>query len=317
MNLPPLPLTNGAFLIDNSTLEKLQCCPREMEYSAMRKRIGAGVKPSLNFGSAIHSALEHRYKEYKNESPDIFLEEAQAKLLSEYFDLNPNPIDDFRNTNWAIELMKMYNQKYNVEPFNLLVDKAGKTMVELSFALPLVEINKIPIIYSGRIDLPVMWDNQLIIIDHKTTSMLGPQYFEEFKMSAQPLGYAWAFEQLTGQKVAGYGINAIRVRSIPAKPKAGIASWWDETFQRDKTYIRPRQLEEWKNNVIHLIEEFFWHISKDYLPMKTKWCVGKYGRCQYFDVCSLPQESRALMLESNNFTANTWSPLKQPTQSLQ
>jgi len=37
MNLPPLPLVDGAFLIDNSGLEKLKC-PRMFQYSELSRR---------------------------------------------------------------------------------------------------------------------------------------------------------------------------------------------------------------------------------------------------------------------------------------
>lgn len=336
--LPPLPLVDGCFLIDNSSLEALQTCPRAFEYSRLSKRISSADKPALSFGTAIHHALEWRYKNCRNTSPTIVDEEEMGKLLHEYFTAHPVTDDEPRNINLAIELMRRYNQKYHLEPFNVLVDDKGQTMVELSFALPLFvykteesvmvetgvispegikeympdqQTKEIPVIYTGRIDLPVMWDDQLIIIDHKTTSMLGPQFFEEQKMSAQQLGYAWAFEQLTGKSVAGFCINGLRTRVPPVKPRSQtIDQWWDEALQRDIIYIRPEQLTEWKKNVIALIETFFWHYSRQYLPMQTKWCVGKYGKCPYFDVCSLPKQTRPIMLSSPVFTDNTWSPLK-------
>lgn len=343
-SLPPLPLVDGALFVDNSMLELLTTCPRALEYNKLHKRIGAVAKPALNFGTAIHLALEHRYKTYTNREPDDQLNSEIASLLTKHFDLNTQPIDDYRTLNWAMEIVKKYNDKYRHEPFQLLTDGEGKPMVELSFALPLFtwrgqvweherpELGgsfkknvEIPVIYTGRIDLPVLWDDQLFIMDHKTTSVLGSQFTDSMRMSAQQKGYAWSFQELTGKKVTGYAVNIIRVKEPPqylTDPNAirrgkaqSPAQWWNESLQRERYYLRDGELAEWKANTIALIEEFFWHYQRRFMPQKTAWCA-KFGRCQYFDVCSLPESDRNLSLESGLFTENNWSPLKNPIDTL-
>lgn len=336
MHLPPLPLIDGCLFVDNSMLELLTTCPRALEYNRFHQRVAAVSKPSLAFGSAIHLALEHRYKNYGVHAPDVSLEMEQSEILTTFFDSNPPPADDFRNLNWAFEMIKRYNQTYDLEPFQLLTDAKGDKMVELSFALPLFtykvsESNEpllqklldIPVIYTGRIDLPVIWDNQLFIGDHKTTSMIGPSFFDKMKMSAQQKGYAWAFGELTGQKPVGYFINAIRTKEPPlslgkegGRTKQTVAQWWRETFQRERYFLQPGELDEWKSNAIALVEEMFYHYQKGYMPMKTAWC-NSYGRCPYYDVCSLPQSDRNIALQSGWFTKNVWDPLKKPTQAKQ
>lgn len=320
----PLPLIDGAFFIDNSTLELLTTCPRALEYNRLHRRVLAAAKPSLSFGSAIHLALEYRYRHCKNQPPDALEESEQARVLQSFFASNVPPEDDYRNLNWAIEVIKRYNATYNVEPFNILVDNKGEPMVEMPFALKLFDydsraigLKNVPVYYSGRIDLPVMWSEFLTIIDHKTTSMLGDYYFKEQRISPQLLGYCWAFEQLTSRKVQAFCINAIRSRPMPQKPSGGIDRWWTENFQRHTEFVFPHQLEEWKTNTIALVKEFFWHYHHDYFPQKKKWCSGKYGLCPYYDVCDLPFPERGTLLNSTLFADNDWSPLRQPSQSLQ
>jgi len=318
----PLPLIDGALFIDNSSLELLTTCPRALEYNRLFRRVSSGAKPALNFGSAIHLALEWRYRNCKNQPPDALEESEQASVMARFFRENPCPDEDFRNLNWAIEVIKHYNQTYQVEPFNILVDDKGEPMVEMPFALELFRYQVkggpvIPIFYSGRIDLPVMWNGNLVIIDHKTTSMLGDYYFKDQRVSPQLFGYCWAFEQLTGRKAQAFCVNAIRSRPMPQKPVGGFDRWWTENFQRHTEFIFPHQLEEWKRNTIALVEEFFWHYERGYFPMKRKWCSGKYGLCPYYDVCDLPASERGLMLESTLFTDNNWSPLHEPSQPLQ
>jgi len=308
-HLPPLPLKDGVFEIDNSFLEALTTCPRKLEYSRLLKRQPSADKPALSFGTAIHHALEWRYKTLKNTPPSVLDEAACLNdVLTPYFTANPAPEEDHRTLSFAFEVFQEYNKRYHVEPFQLMLDPAGKVITELSFSLPFGTFCNIPVAYTGRIDLPVIWDGQIIILDHKTTSMLGNYYFDGQKISPQYEGYAWAFEKATKQQVAGFAINAIRTKAPPAKPRTGWQTWWDEGFMRHKEYLRPGQLDEWFANTQALVNEFFFHYNNDYMPTKKKACT-MYGKCAYYDVCYLDPMSRAGMLRSDEFQDNEWSPL--------
>lgn len=375
--LPPLPLIDGCLFVDNSMLELFTTCPRALEYNKLHKRVLSAESPSLNFGSAIHLALELRYKLYGNGPVDMEYDVKVTELLTEHFELHPCPMEDYRNLNWALSLIKRYNNKYQQEEFDLLqyenpipcvhcndsgkiqfrsdVEQnaqrdcyfcagEGKTklMVELPFALKLFDYqwdgndntllpgtqgNSIPIYYSGRIDLPNLKGDQLYVSDHKTTSMLGSTFFDAAKMSAQQKGYCYAFHALTGKLPRGYEINAIRTKEPPkwvvdpdAIPPKGQKrdNWWSESIQRERYVLAEGELEEWKTNTIALIEEFFWHYSKGLFPKKTAWCIGKFGKCPYFEVCSLyPASDREVILQSGLYMDNNWSPLISPSQSKQ
>lgn len=348
MFLPPIPLTNGVFFIDNSTIELFNTCPRAVQYSKLNSRVTASNSAALTFGSAVHLALEYRYVTCANQPVDGFYNQDVAKLLASYYELNPVPVEDFRNLNWALETTKRYNDKYSLEEFSMMEfnephackycihdgneciwckgSREQRLMVELPFAIRLGEVQGTEIYYSGRIDLPVMIDGKLYVLDHKTTSVLGPTFFDDKKMSAQQKGYAWAMEQLTGHKVHGYIVNAIRAKEPPQYVTQGKESkysgkkmspetWWSEGLQRERFLLNEGELDEWKDNLLAQVEEFFWHYSRGFFPKKTAWCVGKYGRCQYFEVCSLyPPQDREVLLNSGIFMDNTWSPLVKPSQ---
>lgn len=371
MTLPLLPLIDGCLFVDNSGwMEKFSTCPRALQYSQLSKRISSSESVALNFGTAIHQALDLRYKVYGSDLIDPLYMDSMSTVLSHFFNEHPTPMGDHRDLNWAIETIKRYNARYEKEEFTLLeydepIDcghcmplssntsvfdcpfcfGTGKQsfMVELPFALHLYDYSfsddafstilaryrdiprVIPTFYTGRIDLPLYRGDQIFVLDHKSTSMLGKGFFAEKKMSAQAKGYCWAFEQLTGKPVRGYGINALRT-SMPTqamlngKPNRKgeiipLEKFWDESFQREWFYLNPGELDEWKHNTIALIDEFFWNYARGYMPMKTSWCVGKYGQCPYLEVCSLyPKEERDFLLQSGNFTDNVWSPLISPTQ---
>lgn len=313
-SLPPLPLIDGHLFIDNSFLEKLNSCPRACEYAYLHRRVAAYSSSALNFGGAIHHALAYRYIH----SPDMVLPETEAiqiQELEKWFAEKPNALEDHRTLDLAQALIRGYNSRYLGEEFRTL-DLNGKPAVELPFAFPLYKTSSgITIMYCGRIDLPVHIDGQLFVVDHKTTSMLGDQFFKGLSVSPQMLGYCSGIETiLPGEKCAGFLVNAIRVPK-PTKREGMVIK--PDDFQRSRTYIQDGQLVEWRRNLISLVDEFLWHYSQGYLPQKKSWCVNKFGMCEYFGVCELPPENRDIALSTGMFSDNIWSPLNDFNQTLQ
>ena len=336
MTLPPLPLIDNCLFFDNSAFELLQVCPSAYEKNRLWRRIAVGDSAALSFGTAIHAALEWRYTTLKNASPTIVSEEEQIAVLQKHFAEHPVEDEEHRSLNLATEIIQRYNQRYHLEPFNVLEDEKGKVLCELSFALPLCQYwpevkeciywngqpdglnpKSIGIVITGRIDLPVRWDNQIFIIDHKTSGMFfGPtRFLEEERPSNQYRIYAWAFEKLTGQKVGGFCVNGIRTKVPPVKPKNGLDAWWAEGFVRDINYLAltPTWQDDLVNEMVSLVERFFWHYEKGRFPMAGKFtkACSRYGGCQYGDVCCLgSDEKRHEMLMSPVFKDNEWTPLK-------
>jgi hypothetical protein len=192
----------------------------------------------------------------------------------------------------------------------------NSTMIELPFSLELCRFRGpdariFRVMYCGRIDLPVLWDTAMTIIDHKTASMLGNSFFESLAMSAQQKGYCYSFTKTTGIKVRQFAVNALRVRQPPIKVQTSASAanaWWQENLVRQRFDVSDEQLLEWEWNVKELISEFLWNYSRGYFPMKTSWCA-KFGKCQYYDVCSLPVAQREELLSSTMYQDNLWSPL--------
>lgn len=341
LNPRQLPLKEGSLFIDNSFLETFQECPRLVEYSQLLRRQRKDTKPGINFGSAGHLVLDYRYSLFGPDLPDSTedlhkLTSNQSRLLAAHFDKAPQPEGDWRDLNWAHEVfVHRYNRKYPVEPFSLIQDPQGNPMVETPFAILFAAVDPmsqnlirvsdetlfnpgeeladwIKIFYSGRIDLPVLWDNALFVLDHKCVSILGESSMDTYRVSPQQIGYAWAFWKLSGTQPLGFVMNLIRTKSLPLKPKNGLDAWWEESFYRMKEYLQPRHFIEWEYNTFALMEEFFWHYFRQYFPLKRVWCSGKYGRCAFYDVCYSDPASRDLLLAQDTFVDNTWSPLNPP-----
>jgi len=310
--LPPLPLVDGHLFIDNSFLDKFNSCPRAAEYTLLHRRVLANAAAALNYGGAIHAALAHRY----TTSGDYItptVENEQCELLTKWFEEKPNPVDDHRTLELACSHIRAYNKCYFSETFNVL-HWQGAPAVELPFTFHLGEVEikfedgmrLVQVMYCGRIDLVVQDDNQVFVVDHKTSSIMGDQFFKGLSVSPQMMGYICGLESLAGQRPAGFIVNSLRVPS-PRKREGMVIK--DDDFQRLKTYVHDSQTLEWRDNTMDLVEEFAWRYNRGFMAQKKSWCVHKFGLCEYFEVCAVPRENRKLLLDSGMFVDNEWSPL--------
>lgn len=334
-----------ALQIDNSSLEVFNTCPRSAEYQLVHGR-GAPPSPALTYGGAIHEGLEYWYKNkhlIKNgrSHDDVLADTLRASEPP--FEENPIPLGEWRTMDRCHDTLVKYTKHYGEEEsFNLLCHD-NKRAVEIPFSLPLgvidqpsvvetdwtfeelvdpdtwpdqenatslvddgkrrVLFKKIHVYWTGKIDLAVHMDGSNWIVDHKTTSMLGPTFYGHFQLSNQTIGYTWAGEQIFGHPFAGLMVNVI----VGRKPtKTGTPT----AFERQRFYYRRDQIEEWKLNTLTLCSDFIANLSRSYFPMSPAWCMGKYGKCKYHDVCTLAEDQREFMLQSDQYADNTWSPLK-------
>lgn len=344
---PALPLIDGCFFIDNSSLQAFQQCPRNYQLSQINKRVLNETKDGANFGSAIHESLKYRYDIYGKETNSTFI---NTDLLISYFTSHPESPGDYRNIELAIECVKSYNNLYRKEPFDILTLPGGKRFVELSFARPfgkfetfkeaeytfkpskptdllfqssveawiksIKESNDIPIFYSGRIDLGIGDTHGEWIFDTKTAFQFGQNFDREQLSNPQYRGYGWEFLQTFGRMPKGYIINAIRVR----KPKQNCTSdeyfrttGSDPDFKRIVQTLTQVDIDTWLHDTYRLLEEIAFNLSKpEFNPHKGQ-CVTKYGPCQFWTLCNeIAPEFKLDYLNGNTFSNNQWSPLNLP-----
>jgi hypothetical protein len=296
-------LVDGALLIDNSFLEGLQACPRKLFYSQITRRVADTPRAALNAGACVHRVLKYRYR-FCGPNPTEQQVQVMHRIIAGHMRVSPQPEDDYRNAGFLQRFIDAYCEQYAGDEWVPLATNKGP-FVEMPFAFPLVTIDGLPVIYTGRIDLAIRLRGDIWVPDHKTTSMMGKTFEDEQALSAQQRGYCWAVKQATGETPRGYIINGLRLRA-PTKTRAEVL---DEDFVRVSFTIDQASLDEWLVNAVELIGEFLHWCRREHFPMKTLWCCGKYGRCEYFDVCTLPIPQRPLMLASSLYKENKWSPL--------
>jgi hypothetical protein len=300
---PELVLKDGCLLIDNSTYEKIQTCPRSALYYMLYKREKNIERSSLQFGKILHTALEWRAKNPRTPEPHRTTQ--MLDQVFKQFQAYTPPEDDFRNYGFMVDVVRKYNQTYP-EDHPVAETTDGKPLVEVPFMVPLGEVmyqgRTIPLMWTGRIDRIYRYDGRLYGMDHKTTSVMGPSFFKEFELSTQLAGYTNAIQTLTGECLSGFVIDAIAIRK-PTKTGTSIE------FHRQTFACSTEQINEFKQDVICTVQGFLEQIDYGFVPKNTKWCFGKYGECQYFNTCTLPSFQRLTMLNTNDYRPVTWSPL--------
>lgn len=303
--------------IDNSSLETFSQCPRATYYKQGLARVPSNQIP-LIFGGAIHVALDHYYK-----GGDI--PTAISLAVSDYTARVPDPsFSGWRNVDRLTEVLNQYFSHYSSDPITTYPDK-----VEIPFTYPLghfplntsiqsphlwfdlptpaptLYIRNLDIVWTGRIDLIITHLGQFMLADHKTTSIEGPTFWEQFALSQQFIGYTTVAQSLFPDLLIKAAlVNCIYMRPPTAK---GIAK---TEFMRQVFYYDQQKIEEWKKDIAMLIGNFVHYMLSGYFPKHTTWCISKYGRCPYHQVCQLPEEAqRQQALDSFEFTNNTWNPL--------
>lgn len=304
-----IPLGNDDYElhVDNSSKELFETCARAAEYYSVHRREGISERAALFRGSVIHEALGIR----KRRPLDDFEKEQVAHILTRYLDKDFGP-DEWRTAEHAINSILLYNKQWPIksEPFDLI---GGTTELPFRILLGKAEINatvkthagtffvrNIYIYWTGIIDAIINY-GQTLVMDHKTTSILGPQFFDDFVLSSQMNGYVWSARKL-GYPAVGLLLDAIAGRR---PTKTGVA----HEYQRNRYYYEEAHLAEWERDTFTLITDFLEHLCRGYFPKSPKWCFGKYGRCQYWDVCSQLPDRRESLIKSDLYKPVTWSPL--------
>jgi hypothetical protein len=314
-------LEDGEVVIDNSSFEALtQCDVKGFLELFLKKKVTRGAS-ALVFGGAFHKALETYYRGASEEaSIEAALKEAEEKEL--------NSLEDpKRNLSSLKELIRFYFMdeklsKNKFVPLRLGPSKgaskgADDLFVEKSFAFHLGDIDitsgtitkHVRVIWTGRIDLCIERLDGIYPVDHKTTSVMGPQFADDKLRSSQMLGYAWGttkFLEALGDKrpFKGILINAVCMRSRGFERQVYVlpyTKWQLEQWQLETLVI----LQTTLSRLIHTVEKCF------LCPCRTS-CVTKYGKCSHFRLCQLsPDAVEQLVLDKEFYKDNDWSPLKE------
>lgn len=277
---------------DYSTLSSFQTCKKKYYWEHVRNLKPKLKGAALQFGGAIHEALDTYYSEGMNESA---LKLGIDKLKVGWQDREG---DEIRTVENGVKLLENYALKYKHEPFKPL----GKP--EKGFVFFIGDI-----LYGGRIDLPVEWDNDLWIMEHKTTTRLTNGYFDQFELDKQVTGYIIAAEEhFKGRKVMGCIVNVMEpwkeVKRVTEKTKKP-----EDHFLR-KPITRSQMLKDrFRLNIQRTVRDIEWCTENDeFMEAEKKEVCYYYNRpCPYLQLCKYGEDERVI---ERDYIIEVWEPFK-------
>ena len=299
------------FNINFSSLDLLQTCKRKAFYS-LELKLGSGEESApLVFGSAIHKALEYWYlappeeRAMNAQCKDII---NQLKFQNEVeghencpkcgavraFIVAAKPIwaldvSDKRSVANGCEILSEYFLAYQDDPFVVVVHKDHGPLVEKSFQFNIHKSKDFIINLHGTIDLVLTnpKTNISFVIDHKTTSQLGTEFYNRLKPNHQYTGYVWAAREVFGIDTNVFMVNGIQV----AKTKKQFARQFTERNETD--------FNELKYAMIHAASDYILCRQDGYWPQSAPGPCANYGGCQYRGICELPEALRKDYINMN------------------
>ena len=222
--------------------------------SPMRQgyRYTPGIK-ALDFGIAIHEALEHYYDPDRATYAKTVKEELalrifkascanqRARILLAQPDLAVEIEQDFEEREeLGIGMLQHYFMYWEFHGDGFTPVKS-----EIEFE---VDIPGIDAVYQGRIDLIIENEEGYWIVDHKTAAQFTDTSYLDLDM--QVSSYCWAIKKQLGIPIKGVIMNELR-KSVPKEPAVNK----DGTLSRNKSQSTSGIMFRWKLRQLGLSED--------------------------------------------------------------
>lgn len=228
-------------VIDSTIRSDYVSCHTKGYWSFQRKLGPPYASTDLIAGGAFAKGLEVTRQAFYGEglSLSASLEKGMLAAIVEYGDHEPIESKQAKSLERVLLALGDYFNHYNpstdhIKP--LMV--AGRACVEFTFSIPLPidhPDTKQPILYAGRFDMLGVRNEQLVVVDEKTTSQLGPTWVNKWNLRGQFTGYIWACQRydypVLGAIVRGVSFlkNSFgHAESIQLRAQWEVDQWYDQ-----------------------------------------------------------------------------------------
>jgi len=309
--------------INSSSLDLLMTCMRKSYYTLVRKLSSNTNSPALLYGSAIHKALETYYEGAPEDrkisktcvknfelmsfgnsnthedclvcsSVEAFCTYASALVDMDEFDKRSLPTGV-----WTLE---HYFRRYLEDPFIVYRDEHGP-MIERGFTHMISETNDYVINLFGTIDVILQNSitGQLLVADHKTTSVLGNDFYNRLKPNHQYTGYIIGAQNELNIDTDLFMVNGIQVKGKPKTDRGTIPN-----YVRQITARTEQDFDELRTTLKYYVEQYLSCKTSGFWPIGPVNSCASYGGCPYLDVCSVPPNLHESILK-NKFSEGAYT----------
>jgi hypothetical protein len=233
-------------VIDSTMVGEFVACPTKFYYSFCRQLGPVYPSIDLHAGGAFARGLEVLRKAYygpEKLSLAASLERAMLEAMAFFGDVVVPDFKEAKGVDRVVTALAAYIEHFppatdHIQP-NYGSD--GNPMVEFTFSVPLPIKHPTtgnPFIYAGRFDMVGLYNGQLLGVDEKTTSQLGPTWSSKWNLRGQFTGYCWALHQfdLPVVGMVARGISFLKKshgfeESIQMRPKWMIDQWYEQLLR--------------------------------------------------------------------------------------
>jgi len=315
-----LPGTKIQFAWDSTSLSYLKTCPRLYQYIILEGWSSRGESVHLRFGTEFHTALqEYDISRANGISHEDSVHDVIAALANRIWDWTPDretKAGKYKNRDTLFSLVIDYLDHFGEnDPAKTYIKADGTPAVELSFQFaldwgpqvvydPLTGPVDHPQLYllCGHLDRVVIFNDELLVMDRKTTSTtLGQYYFAQYEPHLQMTLYTLAGKVILDAPIRGVVIDAAQI--LLDAPNR---------FVRGFTYRTQDQLDEWLDDLAILLRQAEDYTAANYWPMNDTAC-DKFGGCRFRNICSKSPSVRERFLRADFVQlpeAERWNPLK-------
>jgi len=252
--------------ISYSRLKMYQTCPRLYYWRFVQNLVLPKEALPLYVGRAVHEGLAAHYS---NRDPKEYIRRSFNEVRESVGWTQPELEELALQENYVRFILESYKTHWSKEPWTVLA--------------PEVEghINLGPHQFFFRADGVVSWRGNPWLLEHKTTSQMGPMFFKKFRNDGQITAYIYCVWKKLGVRPVGAIINAIRKSRKLDRVE----------FGRDVVTRSPERLEMYMDQVqreldalerltaLHADDPSQWF-------MHTGECVSYNRECDYVDLCT-------------------------------
>lgn len=309
---PFLPGTNIQWAWDSTSLNYAKTCPQLYKYVIIDGWQTEVESIHLRFGMEIHTSFqEYDLCRAAGIAHNEALLEVIHNLLIRTWGWEPDATTKagkYKHRKSLVRTVVDYLDNYNLgvqDPAQTYILNNGQPAVELSFRFELdfgpraaEDTTQQPYVLCGHLDRVVSFNDQLFVMDYKTTTTTpGSYYFDQYGPNNQMTLYTLASQVILGSPVKGVIIDAIQILMDSTRTVRGF------------TYRTPDQLNEWTEDLSWWLSLAETWAEQNYWPKNDLSC-DKYGGCRFRQICSKDPSVRGQFLKSSFVKGEPWNPLK-------
>lgn len=302
---------------DNTTISSYKNCPREYYLRHVRgwRRVGIGLP--LVFGLSWHAAMDVVWQGYGKDSNENLVLGASAAFDMMWEEQGMKPASEL-----GLEDIERLGQRTPMIAREMLIAyiaarehilmNSELIACEQPFAVPLPLDPTQPgsTWYAGRLDKVVDYNGVRRVIEHKSTTEykidggFKTNYLQGWYLDSQIMGYLYGgalfFEGLKEVWVDASLVHkkARNFKFIPVDHGFSmLESWIYDTMEWVRRIYNDERAIASQGRLTHGV-----------FPKQSGSCIGKYGPCQFLEICRNIPDPSELDEAPDGFIEERWSP---------